>query len=448
MAKNLTQGDIGPLLYRLTSPMVLGILAIFLFNVVDTYFISLLGTQPLAAVSFTFPVTMMVMNIAIGLSIATGAVVARALGQQDKAQAQYWVSNSLYLSLIISVVLVIVGYLVEERLFKLLGADDELIPLILTYMQWWLIGSVFLIIMIVINACIRATGNTRFPSFIMLMSAVINGILDPLLIFGIGPFPHLGMEGAAIATMIAWFLAFVMIIYKVIQMQLITLGIPEQCLTAWRKLSALAIPAALTNMLGPISNGILVALVAQYGTDAVAAYGVGSRLEPLAVIVIMAFTASLPPFVGQNHGAGQHERIFSALNTSMQFIMAWQLAIYGLMALLAGPISQLFSSTPEVQNIIKTFIYIVPISYMGLGLSLVCTATINALHKPRISLMINLLRLFGVYLPFAWLGNHFAGLTGLFWGCAFGNLMMGIIIMMLFKKVRTNPAWSQKLLAV
>ena len=448
MAKDLTQGEISPLLYRLTAPMVMGIMAMFLFNLVDTYFISLLGTQPLAAVSFTFPVTMLVMNMAIGLSIATGAVVARSLGQKDHDQAKQWIGSSVYLSVVISVCIALTGIFIQEPIFKMLGASVELIPMIAAYMDWWFTGSVFLVVLIVINASIRATGNTKLPSLVMLFSAVLNGILDPLLIFGIGPFPELGIKGAAIATFIAWVMAFMVILRVLMRQDLITFQFSFHMASQWKKLLSLGIPAALTNMLGPIANGILVAWVAKYGTVAVAAYGVGSRLEPLALIVIMAFTASLPPFVGQNLGAGQHQRIEDALKKSIQFIFVWQLLVYVFLCLLASPISQLFSEDESVQKVIQIFLYIVPMSYAGLGISLVSTATLNSLHKPRISLAINALRLFVLYVPLAWIGNNWWGLTGLFWGCAIANLLLGITVMGAFQKVRNDNAWRTKLLSV
>jgi Na+-driven multidrug efflux pump len=225
-------------------------------------------------------------------------------------------------------------------------------------------------------------------------------------------------------------------------------SISSSAVNGWKKLTSLGIPAALTNMLGPLANGILVAWVAGYGTQAVAAYGVGSRIEPIALIVIFAFTASLPPFVGQNHGAGEFKRIETALMKSMRFILVWQLLVYAVLVTFAAPLSHLFSDDPGVQDIIQTFIYILPISYFGMGFSLVCTATINALHKTRVSLNINILRLFALYIPMAWVGNHFWGLEGIFWGCAAGNIAIGLFILHAFKKVRHSHTLKNKLLAV
>jgi len=439
MAADLTQGSISKWLYRLTAPMVLGILAIFLFNLVDTYFISLLGTDPLAAISFTFPVTMMIMNLAIGLSIATGAVVARSLGQKDIAQARIWVTASLYLAFSLGMTLAVVGIFSQDMVFAWLGASEPLMPLINDYMIWWYLGSISLIVLVIVNASIRATGNTKLPSLLMLGSAGLNGILDPLLIFGLGPFPELGIEGAAIATAISWSVAFVFVIHYLLKHDLVTLKLPESLLKQWQQLINLGIPAAITNMLNPLANGIMVAWIAQYGTHAVAAYGVGSRIEPLAMIVILAFTASLPPFVGQNHGAGEDSRIEKALIKSMKFIFIWQLGVYAALALLAPTISGLFSDETSVREIVEMFIYIVPLTYFAVGFNLVCNATMNALHKTKISLSLNLLRLFIFYLPCAWVGQYFAGLNGLFWGCAIGNLLMGLFILGLLKRAQKNP---------
>lgn len=446
MTNDLTKGPIGIWLAKLTAPMVLGIFAIFLFNLVDTYFISLLGTAPLAAVSFTFPITMLVMNLAIGLSISTGAVVAKAVGSQNKQHAQYWISTSIFLACLLGVIVGGVGYYLQPWIFDLLGASIDLLPLIHEYMDIWLLGCVGLVVLIVINASVRATGNTKLPSLVMLLSALINGILDPILIFGVGPIPSLGIQGAAIATLVSWLVAIVWVCRSLVSKELLTFRYQGSTLRAWNRLLSLGLPAALTNMLGPISNAILVSWVAVHGTEAVAAYGVGSRLEPIALIVVMAFTASLPPFVGQNFGAGNTHRIEHALLTSMKFLVGWQLLVYALLALFAQPISSLFSDEPEVQSIIRSFLYIMPLSYIGIAMSLVATATINALHKTKVSLNINILRLFILYIPCAWIGDHFFGLIGIFWGCAIANVIIGVIIVLLFKKVRSSEAWQAKLI--
>lgn len=447
MANDLTQGPVSTWLYKLTAPMVLGILAIFLFNLVDIYFVSLLGTKPLAALSFTFPATMMIMNVAIGLSIATGAVVARSIGQNNHEQTRNWVSSSFYLSIFVAIIFAVMGYVTQQWIFTNMGAEPELIPLINDYLDYWYPGSILLVVIIAVNASIRATGNTKLPSIVMLVTALMNGILDPIFIFGWGPVPPMGIKGAAIATCISWFIGFVIIMRALINMDLIRFTLPKNILSAWNSLIKLGIPAALTNMLGPLANGIIVVWVATYGTHAVAAYGVGSRLEPLAVIVIMALTASLPPFVGQNFGAGKIDRIEEALKRSIYFLVVWQLAVYMALVLFAKPVSQLFSEDMEVQVIIQTFLYILPLSYIGLGVCLVVTSTINALHKPKYSLLITMVRLFVLYIPLAWSGHMLFGLNGIFWGCALGNALIGTYLLIMFYRIKKTPELRDKLIS-
>ncbi len=446
LSRDLTQGPINQTLYRLTAPMVLGIFAIFAFNLVDMYFISLLGTEPLAAVSFTFPITMTIMNLAIGLSIGAGAVLARVFGQKDMEAVRNWISATLLLVLLVAFSICFLVFVFQHSLYTWLGASAELIPLIESYMNWWLLGGFMLVVLIVINATVRASGNTKLPSTMMMLAAMLNGVLDPLLIFGLGPFPELGIAGAAIATVISWVVALMFIGRKMIQDELLVLIMPNGLKAYWSKLLSLAIPAALTNMLVPLANGILIAMVAQHGTHAVAAFGVGLRLEPIAMIVIMALTAALPPFVGQNLGAGQHGRIEQGLWQSVRFVFAWQFLVFAVLAVLAIPLSRLFSDEPEVQQLIQWFLYLLPWSYFGTGFALVLNSTLNALHHPRISLALSFFRLFVLYVPLAMAGQALWGLKGLFLGAALGNLIMGVIVVVLIWQGQRKPQWRQLLL--
>lgn len=443
MVKNLVTGDIRQVLQQLTLPMVYGIVAIFLFNLVDTYFVSLLGTDYLAAISFTFPVTMTVMNLAIGLSIAVGAVVARAIGQKDHAQAADWVGKTFYLAVTIGVLVAIIGITCLDGLFAAMGAEAHIIPLIKQYLIWWFAGCALLIVMIVLNATLRATGNTKLPSKIMMLSAALNGIFDPLLIFGWGPVPAMGMQGAAIATVISWLVGFVFLMRVLLQQDLLQLHLPANMFAGWGRLLHLGIPAALTNMLGPFANGILLTAIAGLGTQAVAAFGVGARLEPLMLIVVLALTASLPPFVGQNFGAGEHGRIFQGLKTAMKFIVGWQLGVYVVMAVLAFPLSWLFSDDAQVQAYIRLFLWIVPLTYMGMGFSLITSSVLNALQKPQISLGLSITRLFLLYAPLGYSGALLAGLPGLFIGCAVGHLLMGALVLVLVLRAEKHPQLNQ-----
>ncbi|MGO2168146.1 MATE family efflux transporter, partial [Pseudoalteromonas sp.] len=184
---DLLNDPILPTLKKMTIPMIFGMITLMMFNLVDTFFIGLLGTKPLAAVSFTFPVTFTVISLAIGLGIGTSAVIGRALGSNKLDEARFDGSIALMIAIVMVCILSFSGYLFIEPIFKLLGAGEQVLPLIHDYMSIWFIGSIFLITPMVGNSVLRASGDTTTPSVVMGGAGLINAFLDPMLIFGFGP---------------------------------------------------------------------------------------------------------------------------------------------------------------------------------------------------------------------------------------------------------------------
>ena len=193
----LTEGPVGRTLLGLALPMIWGMFSIIAFNLTDAYFVGKLGTAPLAAISFTFPVVMTVGSITIGLGVGTCSVLSRAIGEGDHRKVQRLATDSLILSLLVVGFFILVGILTIDPLFEAMGADSETLPLIREYMSIWYFGMMFLVVPMVGNNALRASGDTINPSIIMTVSALINVILDPILIYGLGPFPRLEIKGAA-----------------------------------------------------------------------------------------------------------------------------------------------------------------------------------------------------------------------------------------------------------
>ncbi|MEE2025640.1 MULTISPECIES: MATE family efflux transporter [Alkalimonas] len=427
--RSLLHNDIAVTLYRMTVPMLLGMFTLMSFNLVDTFFISMLGTQELAAVSFTFPVTFTFISLAIGLGIGTSAIIAKALGTGNQQEARADGLASLWLAVFLMLILSAVGWLAHDALFKALGASDAIVPLIRQYMLIWLAGAVFLMIPMVGNSILRAAGETRLPAYIMAAGGLCNAILDPLLIFGLGPFPELGMQGAALASVLSWLCGTVLVIKVLLQRALIERGWQplQRAYPIYRKILRIAFPAAGANMLTPIAMAILTAIMATYGAEAVAAFGVGIRLESMACLVVLALSTTLPPFVSQNYGAGYFDRVFNAYKKSVCFILLWQLAIFVLLALLAPLIASAFSDDIKVQRLIQLFLWILPLGYGLQGLIILTNSSLNALHLPVQALWLSICRLFVFYVPFAWAGGQLAGIPGLFAGCVMANLCMSML---------------------
>lgn len=446
MRTAIVSGPVGDVLYKLTLPMVIGIVAVFFFNLVDTFFISLLGTQSLAAVSFTMPIAMVVMNLAIGLGIAASALIARATGEKNNTLAQHYVIAALLLTLALAGIMLVAGLMFNDQLFGLLGANDALLPLIWQYMQFFWPGIVVMMLMIVISSSMRAVGNTKLPSMMMLVSAVLNAILDPILIFGIGPIEGMGVAGAALASTLCWLIVVLVMLYSLAKIDLLHWGILtlKGIFHIWQRLIALGIPAMITNVLVPVASAFLLAMIAPMGEQAVAAFGVGARIEPFVIVAILALTSTLPVFVGQNFSAGQHERIWQALSIAVRFILVWQILVWLVLWGISPYLATIFSQDPIVLDKIVSYLMIMPVGYAGMGVVLCANSALNALQKTSVSMLLNLVRLSIFYVPLAWLGGHFYGFEGLLLGASAGNLIAGCIVWGLIKKAQDKQMFGVK----
>jgi putative MATE family efflux protein len=434
---DMTQGDIRRIMHQMTVPMLFGMITLMSFNLVDTFFISMLGTHELAAVSFTFPVTFTVISLAIGLSIGTSAVIAKAHGSGDSSGAKADGLAALWLSAYLVLALSLVGYLTMDPLFRLLGAKDDTLPFIHDYMSWWFGGSVLLITPMIGNAVLRAAGDTKTPSLMMACSGLVNAILDPILIFGFGPIPAMGVEGAAIASVISWSVSFTLILYLImVRRKLVATG--HQPLAEFIKISRrilhIGLPAAGANMLTPLAMAVLTAIMASYGAHAVAAYGVGARIESIACLVVLALSMTLPPFVSQNLGANQLSRIDEAYRLCLSFVMKWQLAVYLLLALTAPWLAAVFSIDEEVRQLICWFIWILPLGYGLQGIVILTNSSLNALHLPMRALSLSIVRLFIFYVPIAWLGGQLFGVIGIFVGGLVANVLIAVSALVVFRR--------------
>ena len=426
----LTYGPVGKTLVSLSVPMLGAIFSVIAFNLVDTYFVSLLGSEALAAMSFTFPVVMVLFGVASGLSTGTASVMSRAIGAQDEREARRLCGDSLVLSLLSVLAFVAVGIWMIDPLFRLLGATDDVLPLIRDYMLIWYPGIVFFVIPIVANASIRAGGDTKFPALIFTGATILNAILDPLFIFGLYGFPRMELQGAALATVIARATSAVasLLILRYRE-RLLDFHMPKlrEVWQSWRKIGRIAIPATITDLLQPLGLGVVIRLVAGYGEDAVAAWGVGSRLTAFVLIPVSATCSGLVPFIGQNWGAGLVDRIRTARNYGYGFSLIWGIAMLVVLRLLGAPIAGLFSESKETVAEIVRYLSIIPIGYALVGVFDVTEETLNAIGRPLLALVQTIVHVFVFSIPLALLGSHFLELSGLLYGLVGADVLGGIL---------------------
>ncbi|MCB0145808.1 MAG: polysaccharide biosynthesis C-terminal domain-containing protein, partial [Caldilineaceae bacterium] len=353
-----------------------------------------------------------------------------AIGEGDQAKVQRITTDLILLALLIVIVLASVGVLTVEPLFGALGAPPEILALIRQYMFIWYIMIVVVLVPMIGNLAIRATGDAKTPSMVMMVAVVVNFALDPLLIFGWGPIPRLELVGAALATALSRVVTLVYALYVLyVRDEMLTLAWPgwRALLDSWRQILAIGIPAAATNMITPLSMGLITRLVATHGVAAVAALGVASRIDMLALVVILALGNVLGPFVGQNWGAAEYGRARQGIRLSQQFAVAWGL----LMVLLLAPpgrwIAALFNDDPQVVENVVLYLWIVPLSYGLQGVLRLAAYTLNVLNKALYSMMLTLVQMFVLYIPLAYIGSSFMGLPGIFGAATIAHMAAGVI---------------------
>lgn len=426
----LTQGPVGRQLIDMTVPVLFGIFTMMMQGFVDAWFIGQVGDRELAALSFAFPVLMIVTSVAIGLGAGTSSVVARAIGAHDHRRARRLATDSLLLSFGITALICVLGLLTIEPLFKLLGAPDDMIPLIGGYMKILYMGVPFVVVGMVGMSSMRATGDTRLPSMLMVIAAVVNIVLDPILIFGVGPIPAMGLNGAAMAALLARAAIFIGTLYLMHhRLDMLTFNKPDagELRKSWADILHVGIPAAGTNIIIPLATGVVTAMLARYGPEAVAGFGVASRVESLTLVIFYAISAIIGPFVGQNVAANRPDRIFLALRFCAIFCVACGVVLTVMLALSASWLPALFSDNPRVTDVSTLFLYIVPISYGAYGIVMIMNAAFNGMGKPMPAVHISVARMAVIYLPIAFVANLYFGMAGIFAAYAIANIVTGIV---------------------
>ena len=427
--RDLTQGGVVEQLVRLTSPVIIGVFAVLSISIADTYFIGQLGTNELAAIGFVYPVAFILMSIAIGLGAGSASVIARAIGKQAQDEVKRLSTYSIILAFIGISIISLLGYLTIRPMFSLMGAEGEVLDIIERYMRIWYPGLMLLVMPMVANSIIRATGDTFSPSMIMVTAAVVNIVLDPIFIFGWGIIPAMNVEGAAWASVIAravtLIAAFSIIVFRekliIFQFESVSLLLQD-----WWRVLTIAVPAAIGNMVNPLGIAIITAILASLGAETVAGYGVATRIESFAMIPMLALSAAIGPFVGQNFGAQQMQRIRHSLQACAIFCIGWSAFIAVLFVFVRVPVNALFTDNTQALLVSNQYLLIVPLSFAGYGIITIVAAAYNAIGRPMIGLGYYLLRTAGLYVPLVALLVPAQQLDGLYWSAVVANLVAGV----------------------
>lgn len=424
---------VNKMLLRMAAPISLGMLSTFLFQIVDTYFVGQLGSAELAALAFSSTAYLLFISVFMGLSVGVSAVVAKTMGSGQANQARGLTTVSLGFVLVLSVALGLAARALIRPMFAGLGADAEILPLIETYMGILYLSFPFLMLGIIGSGAARAIGVTKETEIIFGIAGVINLIFDYLLIFGIGPFPELGLAGAAWATALSFVFIFLGVMAILLRHHLISFGAFSGALSRLREILRFSVPTISMQILVPATGMFTTYLLAGYGTEAVAAFGVASRIEALALIGIFAVSMSITPFVAQNFGADEHDRIDEAVIFAGKASIYLGVALFAVLALLGPVIAGIFSNDPDVIRFVSLYFKIVAISYGFQGILNVTVAIFNGLQMSGNALRLMSIRTFVIVFPLLFIGAQ----IGLWWilvALAAGNILAAIYAAKLMRK--------------
>ncbi len=434
---HVTQSPIKPLLVKLTIPSIFGMLGLMIFNIVDTYFVAKLGTEELAAISFTFPLVILFASLTLGLGTGIMVLFSRAAGSHNVQEQRRLATSGLILAVLVASLITIIGFFTIEPAFRLMGAGDALMPHITAYMRIWYLGAVFIVIPMMGDHILRGLGDTKTPSYVMLTCAVVNAILDPILIFGLGPIPSMGITGAAIATvfarMITMIVSLLIQIYRehLISFKCITL---RTMLLEWKRILFLGLPNSVVRMIVPVAIGIFTAILSRYGHETVAGYGVATKIEGFVMSVIFAFSITASVFVGQNLGAKQTERVKSGIRWLYIYSILYGMIVFVLLAICGRYFGAIFSDSVQVQQVIGRYLLIVPIGYGCWAISQMGASILNVLHKPLHSGLISLIQMFVFNVPLALLFSHYWQADGLFISIVLANIATSMLTLWIVRR--------------
>tara|TARA_R110002072_G_scaffold13968_3_gene58153 strand:- start:1553 stop:2950 length:1398 start_codon:yes stop_codon:yes gene_type:complete len=402
-----------------------GLMAVFIVDFVDLIFISMLGkTELAAAVGYAGAILFFTTSFGIGLSIASGALVARALGAGDAALARERTTHALTYGLVFGVIFSVLVWLWLGPLVALLGATGETAALSVHFLQIVVPSVPFLILGMMGAAILRAHGDARRAMMATIVGGLVNAVLDPILIFGL----DLELTGAAMASFAA---RVAIAIMAMLPLMRIYGGIARPRLAGMLRdlapVMAIAFPAILAQIATPVGQAYVTRVMAGYGEEAVAGMAIVGRMTPVAFGVVFALSGAVGPIIGQNYGAGNMDRVRRGFNASVLFVALVIVIVSAFLFAFRAPIADLFEARGVTRDLIYLFCGPLSLAFFFPGILFVANATFNNMGQPFLSTLTNWGRNALALIPLVWLGSLLFDAQGVLIGQSLAGVLFGIV---------------------
>lgn len=445
--QKLTEGSILSSLVRLALPIIMANVLHTTYQLIDTFWLGRLSANAVASVSISFPILFLVLSLGGGLTLGGSVIVAQYFGAENKKKVDYSSSQTVFVIFIISIFLALSAYLLAEPMMRLIGAEPPVLQDSVDYFQVSSFGFIFLFMFFVFQSLMRGIGDVMLPMYVVLITVLLNLVLDPLFIFGYGPISGYGVKGAALASILTQGISAIIglaILFR--GKRGIKIKFSEMKFDwKWTKrLFRIGIPTSLDQSTRSAAMILIIVLVTGFGSEVVAAYGIGVRILSLIVIPALGFAMATTTLVGQNIGARQIKRAEKVGDLSAKIAMYGLTSVGLLLFWFAEPVTAFFvPNDPQVIQDGALFIKIMAPSFGILGVQQVLNGVFNGAGFTQASLLISIFNLWIIRFPLAFLLSENTDLAevGLWWAFPISNLLGGLVAFIYFKmgywKVRT-----------
>ena len=358
---NILTDDIKKLIRKLAVPAMVGTLFQTLYNVVDTFFAGKISPEALSALSKSFPIYFIIIATSIGVTVAGTSLIGNSIGEKDNKKTLNYFSHIIYYGILISIFITLLGLYFSERVFFLMGSTEEVASLGLEYTNIIYSGSFLFILVVSLNSLLHAEGDTKTYRNVLVLSFLLNVILNPVLIFGFLFIPAFGVKGIGIATIISQLVSFLIILFKVLKNERVR-NISSEYLVPkflfFKNIFFQSMPISVSICGYALAAAIIFTYVGQSGEYAVAGYGVGTRIEQVVLLPILGINTAIISIIAQNYGANNLIRIKETYFTAIKYAFIIMITAGTLVFLSASIITSFFSNDPEVIEYGKRYLKI------------------------------------------------------------------------------------------
>ena len=418
---DLTRKPIPSLIRAIAVPASIGFFFNTMYNVVDTYYGGQLSTDALAALSLSFPVFFMIIALGSGIATGTTALISNSIGEGDREKASEYIGQAISFTMLIGIVMTVVGLLISPGLFKILGARDQYLDLGLSYMNVILLGTVFFLLIYTFNAILNAQGDARTFRNYLIGGFFLNIILDPWFMYGGFGIPEMGLPGVAWATVLIQFLGTLYVGFRAAVSEIFCTDCLKKLIprkAAYIELAGQGIPASLNMMTIAVGIFVITYFISVFGKESVAAYGIATRIEQIALLPSFGLTTAALSIVGQNNGARKFDRVRETINKSILYgISIMTIGTVGVFCF-ATPLMGFFTTDPIVMSIGATYLRIAAFIFQAYIILYVSVSCLQGMKKPLYAIWIGFYRQIAapVMIFFGLVHLLGFGIVSVFWG--------------------------------